>query len=177
MEPLNNLETTDIKLRELEPEDLEILFEWENDTNLWIHGNTLKPYSRYQIKEYIKNSSADIFQTKQQRFMIYHKNDNKTIGTIDLFDIDFYNKRAEIGVLIYPKKYRNKGYATQALQLIVKYSKNILYLKQLYCSILTKNNNSINLFKSQDFEITGEKKMWILYNDKWENQYFLQKIL
>ncbi len=177
MEPLNNLETSNIKLREVEPEDLEILYKWENDESLWLYGNTLKPYSKYQIKAYIESTLLDIYQTKQQRFMIDLKESKKTIGTIDIFDIDFHNKRAGVGILIYDKKNRKKGYASQSLQLVIKYSKNILNLKQLYCDIFIDNDNSIKLFKSNGFYITGEKKQWIFANGKWKNQYFLQKIL
>ena len=177
MEQLSNFETSQIKLREVEPEDLDILYKWENDESLWLYGNTLKPYSKYQIKAYIESTLLDIYQTKQQRFMINLKKSKKTIGTIDIFDIDFHNKRAGVGVLIYNKKNREQGYASHALQLVIKYSKNILNLKQLYCDILVENNSSINLFKAQKFEISGEKKQWIFDNGKWRNQYFLQKIL
>ncbi len=177
MEQLSNLETKNIKLREVEPEDLEILYKWENDEKLWIYSNTLSPYSKFQIKSYIQNTLLDIYQTKQQRFMIDIKQTKQTIGTIDIFDIDFTNKRAGVGILIYEKKYRQKGYATEALQIVIKYTKKILNLKQLYCDILTDNNSSIKLFESQGFIISGEKKQWILNNGKWKNQYFLQKIL
>jgi len=177
LEQLSNLETKNIKLREVEPEDLEILYKWENDEKLWIYSNTLSPYSKFQIKSYIQNTLLDIYQTKQQRFMIDIKQTKQTIGTIDIFDIDFTNKRAGVGILIYEKKYRQKGYATEALQIVIKYTKKILNLKQLYCDILTDNNSSIKLFESQGFIISGEKKQWILNNGKWKNQYFLQKIL
>lgn len=42
-----------VRLRALEPEDLELLYRWENDPELWEVGNTLAPYSRYILKEYI----------------------------------------------------------------------------------------------------------------------------
>lgn len=177
MVPLNKLETKYIRLREVEPEDLELIYEWENDMSLWKYSNTLKPFSKYQIKEYIKNSSLDLTQTKQLRLMIVLNKDNITIGTIDLYDIDFFNKRAGVGILIKDSKYKKQGYASQALLLLINYSKQILNLKQLYCEILIDNIESINLFKSKDFIITGEKKNWIKINNNWINQFFLQKAL
>ena len=41
------LENDTIRLRALEPEDLDLLYAWENDTSLWEFGSTLVPYSRY----------------------------------------------------------------------------------------------------------------------------------
>ena len=41
------LENETIRLRALEPEDLELLYRWENNPELWSLGNTMSPYSRY----------------------------------------------------------------------------------------------------------------------------------
>ena len=59
-----------VRLRALEPEDLELLYRWENDPELWEVGNTLAPYSRYILKEYIAGSDRSIYESRQLRFMI-----------------------------------------------------------------------------------------------------------
>ena len=35
-----------IALRPLEPTDLDTLYQWENDTALWVVSDTVAPYSR-----------------------------------------------------------------------------------------------------------------------------------
>ena len=35
-----------ITLRALEPTDLDMLYQWENDTALWVVSDTIAPYSR-----------------------------------------------------------------------------------------------------------------------------------
>ena len=47
---LTFLESENICLRAPEPEDLELLYEWENDSSLWIAGNTRAPYSKFQLR-------------------------------------------------------------------------------------------------------------------------------
>ena len=65
------LENETIRLRALEPEDLELLYRWENNPELLESlGNTMSPYSRYILKEYIRESHRDIFDLKQLRLMI-----------------------------------------------------------------------------------------------------------
>lgn len=59
-----------VTLRALEPEDLEILYQWENDPKIWQSGHTLTPFSRFVLKQYLENSHLDIYQTKQLRFII-----------------------------------------------------------------------------------------------------------
>ena len=62
---MNLLQNNVVRLRAPEPEDLELLYSWENNPEWWELGNTLAPYSRYLLKEYIAESHRDIFDLKQ----------------------------------------------------------------------------------------------------------------
>lgn len=64
------LQDDTILLRALEPEDLDILYEWENDTDLWKYGSSLSPFSRFALRQYLVYAQQDIYQTKQLRLMI-----------------------------------------------------------------------------------------------------------
>ena len=172
------LENKNIKLRALEASDLDLLYEWENNTDIWSISNTLSPFSKHILKQYLENSHLDIYQTKQLRLIIdlKKKENNIPIGTIDLFDFDPFHLRAGIGILIYSEENRNKGYATEALELLINYSFNYLGLHQLYCNIASDNMKSIKLFTKAGFDIVGEKKDWIKSNKGWINEYILQII-
>lgn len=89
-----------IKLRALEPEDLEFLFALENDESLWEVSHTLIPFSRFILKQYIENSNKDIYEAKQLRLIIERKSDAQTLGAVDLFDFDPYHKRAGVGIVL-----------------------------------------------------------------------------
>ena len=47
-----------IFLRALEPEDLDFLYEMENDESLWEVGSTNVPYSRQMLLDYIATAST-----------------------------------------------------------------------------------------------------------------------
>ncbi|HRS53955.1 MAG TPA: GNAT family N-acetyltransferase [Bacteroidales bacterium] len=171
------LKSKNITLRAPEPSDIDLLYNWENDTDVWRISNTIAPYSKFTIENYIINNSQDVFTTQQVRFMIDTNNHPiATIGTIDLFDFDPLNKRAGIGILII-KQYREKGYAFETLNIIENYAKNFLNLHQLYCNILENNIASIKLFEKIGYLKTGVKKDWLLHDDKWIAELFFQKIL
>ncbi len=172
-----NIESNKIVLRAPEPSDLEILYNWENNQNLWEVSQTIAPISKLILKEYIKKSQLDIFQTKQLRLMIDLKqdDDNLPIGAIDIFDFDPMNKRAGLGIMI-DSNFRNKGIASEAIELTINYCFNTLQLHQLYCNILENNKTSLSVFKQKGFEIVGLKKDWIKSKTKWHNEYLLQKI-
>jgi diamine N-acetyltransferase len=166
----------DIKLRALEPEDLELLYEWENDDSNWIISNTIAPFSKYILKRYLENSHKNIYETGQLRLMIDHVPDNITIGTIDIFDFDPFHERAGLGILIANDAYRRRGYASMALTCLIEYCFKTLHLHQLYCNILANNSESMELFKKQGFIQTGQKKDWIRTPENYFDEYFLQLI-
>src|SRR5512145_3354926 len=154
----------EIVLRAPEPDDIDVLYRWENDPEIWHVSNTITPFSKYILEKYIENAHFDIYQVKQLRLMIDAREPGmkvRTVGTIDLFDFDPYHNRAGVGILIGDKSDRNRGYATLALKKFIEYCFNTLQLHQLYCNITKGNNDSLKLFRKFGFKITGRKRDWI----------------
>jgi diamine N-acetyltransferase len=166
----------EISLRALEPEDLELLYEWENNLSYWIISNTVVPFSKYTLKRYLENSHKSIYETGQLRLMIDHIRDNTPIGTIDIFDFDPFHKRAGLGILIAREDYRRKGYASMAIRCLVDYCFKTLQLHQIYCNILANNCESMDLFKKAGFVQSGIKKDWIKTSDGYLDEYIFQLI-
>ncbi|WP_353778520.1 GNAT family N-acetyltransferase [Winogradskyella sp. 3972H.M.0a.05] len=172
---MKTLKGEHIYLRALEPEDLEFVHEIENDESIWELSNTQTPYSKYLIKQYLEQAHKDIYEAKQLRLVVSnYKND--VLGLIDIFDFDFKNSKAGIGILIKEEKDRNKGIGTEALKLLVNYCFTHLKLHQLYCNIAEDNKASLNLFESQGFQRIGLKKDWNFNSGSFEDEYLLQLI-
>ena len=164
-----------IYLRALEPEDLEFVHAIENDESLWHLSNTQTPFSKYVIKEYLEAAHKDIYEAKQLRLVISN-NEDQALGLIDIFDFDFMNKRAGIGILIKGEQHRGKGIGAEALRLLIKYCFTHLQLHQLYCNISEENDASLKLFTKQGFQKVGLKKDWTFKNNNFHNEYLLQLI-
>jgi diamine N-acetyltransferase len=165
-----------ITLRALEPEDLELLYEWENNNSYWVISNTVTPFSKFTLKRYLKHSHKNIYETGQLRLMIELIEEKKTIGAIDLFDFDPFHKRAGIGILIADETQRRKGYASMALKCLIQYCFSTLQLHQLYCNILANNTESIDLFEKLGFVRIGIKKEWVQTADGYLDEYMFQLI-
>ena len=164
-----------IQLRALEPEDLEFVLDIENDETLWHLSNTQVPFSKFIIRDYIANAHKDIYEVKQLRLVIEDKQQNP-LGLIDIFDFDFKNKRAGVGVVIKDIANRTKGFGEEALRLLIAYSFKHLNLHQLYSNIAETNTASLGLFKKLGFLEIGLKKDWNYTNGVYNSEYTLQLI-
>ncbi|MFQ5335308.1 MAG: GNAT family N-acetyltransferase [Flavobacteriales bacterium] len=175
MRPYDILKGDKIFLRALEPQDVEVLYEWENNTENWSLGNTNIPFSKQQLKEYIL-SVQDIYSDKQVRFIICLNDNAEEVGCIDLFDFDPKNMRAAVGILIGSKEHRGKGFASDALGILIEYAFHTLILHQLHCTIPDGNKTSEKLFLKHGFQHTATRKEWIRTADGWKDELFYQLI-
>lgn len=166
-----------ISLRAPEPEDVDFLFKMENDKSMWHLSNTLTPFSKFDLEQFVMLSDKDIFTTKQSRFIIDKEgvSGKLPVGAIDLFNFEPQHKRAGIGIMIIKDEQR-KGIANIALDLIIDYGFNILGLHQLYCNIEASNKASFGLFVKKGFETIGLKKEWNFRNSGWVDEQMLQLI-
>lgn len=164
-----------LQLRAPELTDLDFLFHIENDTRLWNVSLCKTPYSHYQLHKYITENSNDIYIDRQLRLMIEESN-KELVGAVDLIDFNPESHRAEIGIVIREEK-RGKGYATQTVELVKKYAKEILNLHQLYAYVFTDNKAACKLFQNTGFSITSELKDWEYRNGKYKNVYLFQLIM
>lgn len=162
-----------IYLRALEPEDLDFILSIENNEDYWAISGTKTPYSRQLIKRYLDNAHKDLYEVKQLRLVI-SGHDDQPLGLIDLFDFDFDNRRAGLGIVIRSPSDRKKGYGSEALQLLIAYCFEHLYLHQLYCNVSEDNEASMALFKKQGFKKAGQKKDWNLVDGRYKDEYLFQ---
>jgi diamine N-acetyltransferase len=170
------LQGENIYLRALEPEDLEFVYAIENDESIWELSNTITPYSKFLIRQYLENAHQDIYEAKQLRLAICKKENSTAIGLIDLFDFDVKNKRAGVGIIIQNEIDRSSGFGKEALKLVIDYAFEHLQLHQLYANIGTENKASLSLFTTFGFEKTGVKKDWNFVGNAFQDEAIFQLI-
>lgn len=163
-----------IRLRALEPEDLELIYKWENDSRWWTQGNTLAPYSRSTLRRYINETQqTDIYESKQLRLMVTLNENSVTVGIIDIYDFDLRNSKAGVGILI-DDNYRNKGLAFQALNLLKDYAFDFLRIHQLYALIAVSNEPSRKVFENAGYKPAGILKDWVAQGLDFEDVVLVQ---
>ena len=170
------LNNGNITLRALEPDDLDMVYQWENDLEVWRVSNTHTPLSKFALANYIKGNHRDIWAIREMRLMIEDEN-HRPVGTVELFDFDPYHGRAGVGIIVYDETNRRQGIATQALEIIAEYALNELGMIQIYANIAASNEASLKLFQKKGFKLIGIKKRWIKTPTGREDEHMLQKFL
>lgn len=168
------LSNSHIKLRALEPSDIDFLFSIENKTKYWHLSDTLQPFSKHLLQHYLEHSHLGIYEAKQLRLVISSSSD-KAYGLIDLYDFNPMHRRAGLGIILH-EDFQGQGYGKTAIQLMLDYAFTTLDLHQVYVTITSENAKSIQLFENLGFELVGRQKDWIYRNAAYHDQYFYQKI-
>lgn len=170
-----NINLPKVKLRALEPEDLEFFYNIENDPDLWDISDYTTPYSHYVLHNFIANSTCDIYKDGQVRWVVENEQ-RDIVGMIDLTNFDPHHAKAELGIVI-AKEYRGKKYAISALHQLIEYATNVLHLHQLYALIQPDNEISLALHEDAGFTCNGMLKDWFRTSKGYSDACILQLLL
>ncbi len=171
-----------IRLRALEPEDLELVYRIENDPTFWRHGATTVPYSRYALRQFITDCTGDIYRDGQVRLVVEflketerHETQWKAIGFADLVNFDAIHMRAEIGLLILPE-YQGCHHGEAAMNALCHYAQS-LHLHQIYAIIAATNKPATQLFTRLGFEASAPLRDWLRGEDDFVDAVVWQRAL
>src|SRR5574344_772934 len=170
-----------VTLRALEPEDIDYIFRWENDSKVWEWSIAHTPFSRHALTQYILDcSQVDIYTSKQLRLVAEaldtSSQSKQAVGCIDLYDFDPFHRRANMGILI-DCRCRHHGYGAAMLSEFLDFCHHNLQLHQLYCEIAETNTDCLQLFEHHGFERQGMLRDWIFSHDSWTNAVMLSRLL
>lgn len=171
-----------MRIRAIEPEDLELLYTIENDTSLWWLSSQTAPLSRYHLRQYIAGSEADIYKDGQVRYVIEIMSASgqpAPVGLIDLFNFSPQHRRAELGIAIL-QEYCGRGIAQQAVEEIITLSLQVLNLHQLYAIVPADNKASLSMLQKAQFRQCAVLPDWLFYAAEYHDacvmQLFLKKL-
>ncbi|MBD5163174.1 MAG: GNAT family N-acetyltransferase [Bacteroidales bacterium] len=149
-----------LRLRAPEPDDVDFLFILENDESMAESGFTTAPVSRFMLDEYLRHYNADIYAERQLRLVVELKDYDERIGFVDLCDFSPRDRRAFVSIALL-ERFRDKGYGTEALQLVCDYARETLGLHQLAAQIAYDNEASRALFGKCGFHTCGSMRSWV----------------
>lgn len=167
-----------IRLRAVEPEDVELMFDVETDSSQWKVNGIMAPVSRHLLLQYALSYSAAPDKEGQLRLIIETKSTDRSfpIGVADVFEIDALNGNASVAIYILPK-YRNCGSGTESVEILSCYCRDILNLNVITARISSCNPASIRMFEKASFVTAGSIPRWFREGDTTHSLMIMYRIL
>jgi ribosomal-protein-alanine N-acetyltransferase len=171
--PYTFIEGENVLLTPLKMEHVNLYTKWRNNPIVRVYGRGVIPVTEEQIKKQLEPPS-DWSAPTSVDFEIWHKKDNKSIGDTGLFSIDWYNRKAYIGMMIGESEYWNQNLGTECTRLVVGFAFGELNLNKLLALIFTpniaskkcaeKNGFKLEATLKEDIFIDGEYKDTLIYS-------------
>ena len=146
----------EILLRPVRYDDYEDIFDYASDDEV---TKTLA-WDSYQSIDDAIQAVQNVFLVRPSKgipaaYAIYHKADQKMIGTVDFFQVDWAKATGEIGYVLH-RRYWNRGYMTRACQALIDYGFQQLRLKVIDIRHLAENIGSKRVIEKCGFRYVGD---------------------
>ena len=154
------IETERLLLRPVTLEDAEDLYEYASDEE-----NVYFVFEQYQSLEDAPFSIANFFMDQPLgKFGIELKENNKFIGTIDLFNISPQKMSVEMGYIL-NSKYHQKGYMTEAGRALLALGFEKMELEKIYALCDSRNRASAGVMKKLGMKQEAHRRHHSLSKD------------
>lgn len=139
-----------IMLREYITSDIESIRGWVNDhetTRMLDPSIFSYPHPYEKTKAFVDSN----IENGGPAFIIANIETGEYIGQIDLMNINYRNRSAEIGIVIGIKRYRSLGYGSEAIKLLLEFAFNQLNLNRIEIRVFSFNEQGIRCYKKCGF--------------------------
>jgi RimJ/RimL family protein N-acetyltransferase len=162
-----------IKLGPIKREYIELYLKWFNDPEITQYLSMFRPITRMWEEDWIENlKNRD--DTIAFAINITEENDiEKLIGNCGLHAIDWKNRVAEVGITIGEKEYQNKGYGTEAMEMLIEYGFKTVNLNRIQLRVYEFNIGAIKSYNKIGFVEEGRMRQAIFINGKYHDVIFM----
>lgn len=156
-------------LRPPRPSDVEVVYEWDRDPELaaWNGRPPLSISLEAARRDYLVRWREPGVRT----FII--EAGGEPVGMATLYD--FRNGGCDLGIKIGPKTERGKGYASEAVRLLVEYAFNELGLRVVRGSTLAHNHRMQRVFEKCGFREVGDGALISRFDNRRYTELFYER--
>jgi RimJ/RimL family protein N-acetyltransferase len=150
-----------LRLRGIERSDLPRFHEWLNDPEVTDGISLYLPLSMTDEEQWFEKATH--IGQDERPLAIEMKNADGwcLIGNIGLFNLEWANRSAEFGIFIGDKSLWNKGYGTEAVELILRHGFETLNLNRIYLRVYSTNPRAKRSYEKAGFVLEGTMRQAI----------------
>ncbi|WP_304943306.1 GNAT family N-acetyltransferase [Vallitalea guaymasensis] len=143
-----------IRLREYRKSDAEVAQNYINDKELKKNLNPGIPYP-YTLQDEEKWFESNTALKDTYSFAIETLGDNVYIGGCGINQVDWKNSNVEIGIFIGNKEYWNKGYGTDAMNVLIRFIFNEMNINKIKLNVYSFNKRALKCYEKCGFKTEG----------------------
>jgi RimJ/RimL family protein N-acetyltransferase len=167
------LEGKRIKLGPIKREYIESFLKWFNDPEIIQYLVPYRPMTRMAEEEWLENLN-NREDSIHLSILIPNENGSETlIGNCGIHKIDWKNRVAEVGIVIGEKEYQNKGYGTEAMEILLDYAFNTVNLNRIELYTYTFNERALKSYKKVGFIEEGRKREFFYSKGKYHDSILM----
>lgn len=159
-----------ISLRSLLKEDSECYFRWINDRDLVLNNAPYKPITQLEHENWFNQIAS---YKDRVIFSIVENQSGKLIGTCSLRNINLLHRNAELQIRIGESDFHNRGYGTEAVNLLIKHAFSDLNLIRIYLHVFCDNISAIRSYQKCNFQTEGTLRKAAYVNGKYVDVHLM----
>ena len=135
----------------------EALHRWCNDFAVAVlNGSVPHPLTIEVSRDEVERFSND--DKTRYAFAIYERMTMRLIGFVDLRNIDYRQRTAELGIMNGEQDCWGKGFGTEALYLVLDYAFSVLGLHNIMLSMAGYNERALRTYRRVGFREIGRRR-------------------
>ena len=168
--PIVNIEGELVSLGPIRREHIPLYLRWINDfgTTRYLDIRP-RPMTLEQEIAWFEQASVN---RAQPMFTIYERVTGRPIGNCGLHEVDYSNRRTDVGIMIGELDARGRGFGTEAMRLLLDFAFTVLGMHSVMLLVYEYNYPARRSYEKAGFREIGRRR-----ECRWYNGRFWDEIL
>jgi RimJ/RimL family protein N-acetyltransferase len=154
--PIVNIEGELVSLGPIRREHVHRYLRWVNDfgTTRYL-GIEPRPMTLEQETAWYERASTN---QEQPLFTIFERATGRAIGNCGLHNVDYRNRRTDVGIMIGEPDARGRGYGTEAMRLLLDFAFTVLGMHSVMLLVYEYNYAARRSYEKAGFREIGRRR-------------------
>jgi RimJ/RimL family protein N-acetyltransferase len=161
------LEGKRVKLGPIKREYIDSFLRWFNDPEITQYLMAYLPMTRMAEEAWMENLKDRDDTIRFSIVIPQEDGSEKLIGNCGIHNINWKNRVAEVGIVIGEKEYQNKGFGTEAMELLLEYAFNTVNLHRIELFTYEYNPRAIKSYIKVGFVEEGRRRQFMYFKGKY----------
>ncbi|MFZ5810155.1 MAG: GNAT family N-acetyltransferase [Chloroflexota bacterium] len=162
-----------IRLRGIDRQDLPHFAAWLNDPEVRENLSMVTPLSQADEEKWFETMMQTPAVEHPMTIEVKDGDEWTAVGNVGLFNFDWRNRSAELGIFIGEKRFWNQGYGSETVRLMLKHGFETLNLHRIYLRVYASNRRGIRAYEKAGFVHEGAFRQAEFRGNRYQDVLFM----